>query len=1640
MKGVSASAWNVGMECQVAMSNVKKILLVTMFCFAIPLYYQLAAPCLGSEPAVFGNIADRMSGDVITFPAIVVDYRDDQPTHMREAGLLRGPLPMVSHDGGAALGGCAFDVDCDDGNPCTFDICTFPSGQPAAAGFCENTAVPNGSDGAWGSSSCPQNFGLGCGGCNDGLYCNGVETCQNGVCTDGPDPCPGVCAEDFNLCQSAPCVSAANCSQSAIVGAALAAEAVRTCNGDESCDGGVCRAGSNPCGTGAVCSEKRCSLVGSPNLPLAGNVPCVTDEDCVQYGASTCSVTGPACDLGRCCSISFDPTCSRRLKYQGRCVGGSNPSAPCRSNSDCGSDNCNFSASCDALGGQFYGGDSGTIPGSGGTTCGIDSSSFQIKCPKYGSGIAPGGDFSSLLGPISFSPMQVAPFGAPLQKLGDDYMLSNSPGFLALDHLRFAGGSPFSGRVAFEFYDEDGHFVEDFYYPGTQAFGVYSVLLDPPLTITASGYVVMRAAQGFSPDGRHVWAATNGVDVGTNNPNKLWVNGGPVSSNFGTTGILAFELEGTKVAGSFGACCHTNPDSCDNAVLPWDCIGTGGQYLGDGALCAACDTGALAGQYCRRCSNDTGQQCNTDSECGAGTCLPFDGACGGAVCVAQPACNVGGCCDPNSGACTVETEASCTSNNRNYLGNGSDCDVDDGYDDGQQHCCPQPQSNFSGADRCEDAIVHFITVPSPGSPPTVVTIDGDNAAATFEPNDWCCAPNEECGLDLGWWEAFEIDKEAYLRIDFCCSEPVDRGAYSRLFSSCPCGQRIFPKSNPLRYPEPANSRGAPYCPSNSAWMNFGPLPAGRYYYQVYSVPGAGTFGPYTMHITVDPVMIAACCVSDQCTDGLSQSECDSLGGVFLAPPQRFPAISDCADAPCATGSCCPGPGECVDTFLGQEATLADCDGIQAEYIGGIRCRGGTCASTPVVSCATNQDCPNLDCTGDPQSKAQPLPCPMCAIESENNCQPFEDVMEFTFSDRNFGNGMLAADDITPIGDTLSEVCVWGFYLNVDPDAPVNDCGPLVSSDHFRVRVYNNDPATGRSPGTFFAESLATSERGVLPNTVVYSWIDTEVYGFQLTLNSPISGLSPGRVYWLEVSNDVSDSDWSCRWLWMRKTPSPTSFSFTGDNDGYASMQAVTFDQAFCVNFDITPSNLGALDAACCPCDQNNCVLRTLYECSGTNGDWDITRTSCDGVICNLVVANNQCDNGPPTIAGGTYAVDNRCATTDGYGPIPTDFGDAQIASDLWYYYIAPADCPLVVSECLTGNSFDSILAVYHNPNEPTVCPPCPLNATISQATLAGLGQDESCTGGIGGPGYWNSLEQIGRNALPGECFLIRVGSFFEDDTGMATLSISCGNYDPPPQVVPDTANKSRFISFDIPSPATAGVGDSAIRIDLTQLHFVVPPYPGGGFPVFLTAFYGLDVYAGPPQLFVESATSETPLWVSFAQCTPHYQDWSTVGTLHVTGPMIMPSSTYTVDHLGSACMGSEQTCTAFSPGPEIRTTRWGDVATPFNPPSSTVQPDVADIGALVDKFRNAPGAIGKARALLAGVPGNAWGEITAEVLSVDFGFSHISACVDAFRGSPYIYKPGKCTGAPTPPATGACTTNSDCNGPNGSGPCNLYCP
>jgi len=88
-------------------------------------------------------------------------------------------LLLILLNGTATAQTCVRNDDCDDNNPCTFDVCkTFPS-------VCVHTPVANNID------------------CRDNLYCNGtIDYCKDGICIHSGNPCSEgtICNETTDTC------------------------------------------------------------------------------------------------------------------------------------------------------------------------------------------------------------------------------------------------------------------------------------------------------------------------------------------------------------------------------------------------------------------------------------------------------------------------------------------------------------------------------------------------------------------------------------------------------------------------------------------------------------------------------------------------------------------------------------------------------------------------------------------------------------------------------------------------------------------------------------------------------------------------------------------------------------------------------------------------------------------------------------------------------------------------------------------------------------------------------------------------------------------------------------------------------------------------------------------------------------------------------------------------------------------------------------------------------------------------------------------------------------------------------------------------------------------------------------------------
>lgn len=256
-----------------------------------------------------------------------------------------------------------------------------------------------------------------------------------------------------------------------------------------------------------------------------------------------------------------------------------------------------------------------------------------------------------------------------------------------------------------------------------------------------------------------------------------------------------------------------------------------------------------------------------------------------------------------------------------------------------------------------------------------------------------------------------------------------------------------------------------------------------------------------------------------------------------------------------------------------------------------------------------------------------------------------------------------------------------------------------------------------------------------------------------------------------------------------------------------------------------------------------------------------------------------------------------------------------------------------------------------------------------------------------------------RNGIPDSCDVASGSSLDADQNGIPDDCV----YDIPKpiwrEIFPIWTN--RFLTI-VPRKEWGSV---ALRVTLTSLHHVEPPYTGGPSVPF-SSFEGQVRYVGPPAYYNESNAGGGDFRAATLQCAPHYQVWEGLDLLQVTGSAIVPSSEYHVEVLSIGCQGREAGCPWVSESVRIKTARWGDVEIPYNPPDASAQPDFGDVAALVNKFKSAPGAPIKARALLGG--GDAFGNMSTNTLSLDFNFTHIAACADAFRGRPYPYTVTSC--------------------------------
>lgn len=203
--------------------------------------------------------------------------------------------------------------------------------------------------------------------------------------------------------------------------------------------------------------------------------------------------------------------------------------------------------------------------------------------------------------------------------------------------------------------------------------------------------------------------------------------------------------------------------------------------------------------------------------------------------------------------------------------------------------------------------------------------------------------------------------------------------------------------------------------------------------------------------------------------------------------------------------------------------------------------------------------------------------------------------------------------------------------------------------------------------------------------------------------------------------------------------------------------------------------------------------------------------------------------------------------------------------------------------------------------------------------------------------------------------------------------------------------KNRFLSFQ---PRNAEC-DTALRVTFPN------PMPG----VYnLPGWNGAELWVMNPTTRCELASvsaaslcGANPTFTSAALgCTPDYRDWAGFGMIHVTHEGIIPGAIYEVKEIHAGCDAMVEV--NYSGPLSIPTSRWGDVCGTFTQGTWSA-PDgridvTTDVIAVLEKFRNVPRALIKARA-------------ENDFREVDFkiNITGISRILDAFRGLGYPFFP-----------------------------------
>ncbi len=653
-------------------------------------------------------------------------------------------------------------------------------------------------------------------------------------------------------------------------------------------------------------------------------------------------------------------------------------------------------------------------------------------------------------------------------------------------------------------------------------------------------------------------------------------------------------------------------------------------------------------------------------------------------------------------------------------------------------------------------------------------------------------------------------------------------------------------------------------------------------------------------------------------------------------------------------------------------------------------------------------------------------CFACDVANETSCQVYDGYGESAISD--WGYGLFVADDFIPLSDTISSIGVWGAYVDNQLQSAPQCADQVVDSFNIRVLTNSNDNDLPQWQ-VEFTYTIAT--RTPVENS--------DVFEYQLALDETIPGLQlDGRKYWIEVANDLWEYS-DCHWVWSQIDPiNPgNQFSVQEAWGDYNLLSGRTKDHSYCLDIDFTTPTIPI--KPCCTCADGVCAMTTVEDCQLVDGQWYLDATDCNEINCTAgPPVNDSCESAIDAADFLSRPYTNSfCATTDGYNPVLTENGNQSIGHDLWYSITTSDGCALAIYIDFYS-LHDSVIAIYSNGTSQCPCP------TDEQTHLQSfvVGHGESLLG-VEDRTYHEFYVEARRNT----CYLIRVGGDLAGvSQGLGYLAVGESHGDifsfPP---MPDTDGPGTFscdeCSVDIGQPCMVCSGGSRDRqlclndldcsgggecvVDDTVCNggFCTLPYTwpkdryiGLKGPPFMAGVSiamrvkMIDVrdhpecndqirWVGLPIEYCENSNCSSSFHASQLQDTPYFTDWSLYDSFHIYGDEIIPESRYALQAIDEYSYNDPNMNEWWYSFPmTVQTGKWGDVVAPFDRFTSSSQPSIADILAIVDKW------LGELE------PRKARAQLQPQIPnpSADVGIADILKAVDAWLGSPYPYPIDSC--------------------------------